>query len=191
MYDQVKVLGFHKKLAEWEFTFPLNVVMEYEFVPEGETAEETRKSTLAFTKRLNALMPAVSAVYEKQCQVYYAFREFPCVYKLMFTTEAFNYLSKLYANLDYQLQELNKVLKQQKNSPEFAEYFDKSTELLNVNVWEMMVEDFNAFEPVSVERMNESKAKDPEFNRWSEPTVDWNKVKDLYKSELKSLKEKK
>lgn len=60
----------------------------------------------------------------------------------MFTNVAFNYLAKLYAFLDYQLQEFNKMVKSYKNVPELTDYFSRYESLMDMKVWDTMVEDF-------------------------------------------------
>lgn len=191
MYEQLKVLEMKRKLKEWEFTFHPSIPYENAFVPVGDTDEARRKSTLAFVKKLNGLTPTFDSVQEKQFKVFSAFGEFECVYKLMFTSVAFNYLAKQYALLDYQLQEFNKTVKSYKNVPELTEYFARYQSLVEMKVWEVMVEDFNYFETVTQARVEEFKVKDPSFTMPYTPNVDWDAVKEIYKTTLKSAKENK
>jgi hypothetical protein len=191
MYEQLKVLEMKRKLKEWDFTFHPSIPYENAFVPAGDTDEARRKSTLAFVKKLNSLNPTFDAVQEKQFKVFTAFSEFECVYKLMFTSVAFNYLAKQYALLDYQLQEFNKTVKSYKNVPELTEYFARYQSLLEMKVWDVMVEDFTYFEKVTQSRVEEFKIKDPDFSMPYTPNVDWDAVKEIYKSTLKSAKENK
>lgn len=180
-----------RQLKAWDFTFHPSIPYENAFVPAGNTDEERRKSTLAFVKKLNGLAPAFDAVQDRQFKVFFAFSEFECVYKLMFTNVAFNYLAKLYAFLDYQLQEFNKMVKSYKNVPELTDYFSRYESLMDMKVWDTMVEDFTFFETVTNERVASFKLKDPDFSMPYTPNVDWDEVKELYKSTLKGLKEKK
>lgn len=191
MYQNLKVLEMKRQLKAWDFTFHPSIPYENAFVPAGNTDEERRKSTLAFVKKLNGLAPAFDAVQDRQFKVFFAFSEFECVYKLMFTNVAFNYLAKLYAFLDYQLQEFNKMVKSYKNVPELTDYFSRYESLMDMKVWDTMVEDFTFFETVTNERVASFKLKDPDFSMPYTPKVDWDEVKELYKSTLKGLKEKK
>jgi len=191
MYQNLKVLEMKRQLKAWDFTFHPSIPYENAFVPAGNTDEERRKSTLAFVKKLNGLTPAFDAVQDRQFKVFLAFSEFECVYKLMFTNVAFNYLAKLYAFLDYQLQEFNKMVKSYKNVPELTDYFSRYESLMDMKVWDTMVEDFTFFETVTNERVASFKLKDPDFSMPYTPNVDWDEVKELYKSTLKGLKEKK
>lgn len=191
MYQNLKVLEMKRQLKAWDFTFHPSIPYENAFVPAGNTDEERRKSTLAFVKKLNGLTPAFDAVQDRQFKVFFAFSEFECVYKLMFTNVAFNYLAKLYAFLDYQLQEFNKMVKSYKNVPELTDYFSRYESLMDMKVWDTMVEDFTFFETVTNERVASFKLKDPDFSMPYTPNVDWDEVKELYKSTLKGLKEKK
>jgi len=191
MYQNLKVLEMKRQLKAWDFTFHPSIPYENAFVPAGNTDEERRKSTLAFVKKLNGLAPAFDAVQDRQFKVFFAFSEFECVYKLMFTNVAFNYLAKLYAFLDYQLQEFNKMVKSYKNVPELTDYFSRYESLMDMKVWDTMVEDFTFFETVTNERVASFKLKDPDFSMPYTPNVDWDEVKELYKSTLKGLKEKK
>lgn len=190
-YEKVKVLKLRREMELKNFTFHPLVFLEESFVPAGETDMEKRKSTLAFTKKLNSLSSDLDTLFEKKFQVYTALTEFKCVYKLMETEEAFNYLAKLYAGLDYSLQELNKFLKSQKNAPELLNDVKEFDELLSLNVWETMAEDFKYMEPVCEQRLNVSKERFPKYEFWSKHSVDWDKVKENYKESLKQKKQKK
>lgn len=190
-YNKVTVLRLSSFMKGNNFTFHPIMALEDNFNPVGDTDMEKRKSTLAFTKKLNSLSKTLDEAFDKKFKVHASFHEFKCVYKLMESETAFNYLAKLYAGLDYSLQELNKFLKSQKNSPEVMQDFEKFEELLTLNVWETMNNDFEYFKVITHKRLERSKERFPNHDMWESSQPDMEKVKELYKETLKKLKESK
>lgn len=190
-YDKVAVLKLSKLMKEKNFTFHPLLALEDNFEPVGKDDMEKRKATIAFTKKLNSLSKALDESFDKKFKVYSSFHEFKCVYKLMESATAFNYLAKLYAALDYSLQELNKFLKSQKNVPEVMQDFNGFEELLELNVWDTMNKDFEYFQTVTAKRLARSKERFPKHDMWEQSEPNMEKVKELYKETLKKLKESK
>lgn len=155
--------------------------MEHVFVATGETDQEKRKSSLSFVKRMSALEQPLDELFQKQGEVLKSFSDFEIIYKMGSNEVAFYSLASLYSKLEKSLKDFNKSLKKHSNQPEIVEYFKEAEPYLSTNVFNLMKEDFDLFETVTVERMNEHKARFPDFNNWDSPVPDWEIVKERYK----------
>ncbi len=156
-------------------------VMEFEFEPTGETDQDKRKSSLAFVKRMNAMNQSLEELYEEQHKLFLAFSEMPVMFKLGFSEVTFYALVPQYVKLEKALKNFQKTLKKHSSHPEVVAYYKNLEPHLSTNVYEMMKSDFAEFEKVTVERMAESKARFPNWDRWDEPTPDWTLVNQKYK----------
>lgn len=156
-------------------------VLEFEFEPFGETDQDKRKSSMAFVKRMNALNPAFEELYEEQHHLLQAFSDMPVVYKLGLNENAFYSLVPSYVKLEKCLKSFQKCLKKHSGQPEVVEYYKKAEDYLSTNVYEMMKQDFALFEAVTTERMVETKAKYPHWDKWDSATPNWELVNLKYK----------
>lgn len=156
--------------------------MEFSFEPFGEDDQAKRKSSLAFVKKMTQLQAHLEDMYVVQKNLLKATDEFAVVFKLGSNEVAFYALAPLYAKLEKALKEFFKTLKKYQNLPDVAEYFKKAEVYSNVNVFDMMKEDFSEFEKVTTVRMEADKKRFPDFKHWDSATPDWDVVKEKYKS---------
>lgn len=180
----------YKSLDMFQFfyqNYKLNPVsvLEFNFEPSGADDQEKRKSSLSFVKRMNTVSPALNELYDAQVRMVSDYQEMRVVYKLGFNFNAFNVLAPLYAKLEKNVKEFQRLLKKHSSHPEVVEYYKSAESELPVNVYDMMKEDFAAFEKVTTVRIAEAKASDPHWTLWDSELPNWETVNQLYKNAKK------
>lgn len=180
----------YKSLELFQFFFQsyrLNpvAVLEFNFEPTGADDQEKRKASMSFVKRMNTVSPALNELYDAQCRMLGDYPEMRVVYKLGFNLHAYNVLAPLYARLEKNVKEFQRLLKKHSSHPDVSAYYKLAEEQLPSNVYEMMKEDFAAFETVTVQRLEDAKAKHPDWDMWDGASPDWEVVNQLYKNAKK------
>jgi hypothetical protein len=180
----------YKSLQMFQFfkeQYKLNpvAVLEFNFEPVGADDQEKRKSSLTFVKRINTVSPSLNELYDAQVRMVSDYHEMSVMYKLGFNFHAFNALVPLYAKLEKNVKEFQRLLKKHSSHPEVVSYYKEAESHLPANVYEMMKEDFALFETVTVERMKEVKAKDSAWTMWDSEHPDWDTINRLYKEAKK------
>lgn len=180
----------YKSLEMFQFflqNYKLNpvAVLEFNFEPTGADDQEKRKASMSFVKRMNTVSPALHELYDAQCRMLGDYPEMRVVYKLGFNLHAYNVLAPLYAKLEKNVKEFQRLLKKHSSHPDVVEYYKLAEAQLPSNVYEMMKEDFAAFETVTVPRLEDAKAKDPDWDMWDGASPDWEHVNQLYKNAKK------
>lgn len=180
----------YKSLELFQFfvqSYRLNpvAVLEFNFEPTGADDQEKRKASMSFVKRMNTVSPALNELYDAQCRMLGDYPEMRVVYKLGFNLHAYNVLAPLYARLEKNVKEFQRLLKKHSSHPDVVTYYKLAEEQLPSNVYEMMKEDFAAFETVTVQRLEDAKAKHPDWDMWDGASPDWEVVNQLYKNAKK------
>lgn len=180
----------YKSLALFQFFrehYRLNpvAVLEFDFEPTGADDQEKRKASLSFVKRMNTVSPALHELYDAQVRMVSDSQEMYVVYKMGFNFNAFNVLAPMYAKLEKNVKEFQRLLKKHSNHPEVAEYYKAAEAELPSNVYEMMKSDFAAFEAVTVRRMVVEKERYPEWTLWDSEHPNWESINQLYKNTKK------
>lgn len=160
-------------------------VLEFNFEPSGADDQEKRKASMSFVKRMNTVSPSLNELYDAQCRMLGDYPEMRVVYKLGFNLHAFNVLAPLYARLEKNVKEFQRLLKKHSSHPEVVEYYKLAEAQLPTNVYEMMKEDFGAFETETVQRLDAAKEKYPDWDMWDAAQPDWEAVNQLYKNAKK------
>jgi len=180
----------YKSLELFQFfaqNYRLNpvAVLEFNFEPTGADDQEKRKASMSFVKRMNTVSPALNELYDAQCRMLGDYPEMRVVYKLGFNLHAYNVLAPLYARLEKNVKEFQRLLKKHSSHPDVAAYYKLAEEHLPSNVYEMMKEDFAVFETVTVQRLEDAKVKHPDWDMWDGASPDWEVVNQLYKNAKK------
>lgn len=180
----------YKSLEMFQFflqNYKLNpvAVLEFNFEPTGADDQEKRKASMSFVKRMNTVSPALNELYDAQCRMLGDYPEMRVVYKLGFNLHAYNVLAPLYAKLEKNVKEFQRLLKKHSSHPDVVEYYKLAEGQLSSNVYEMMKEDFAAFETVTVPRLEDAKAKYLDWDMWDGASPDWEHVNQLYKNAKK------
>lgn len=177
---EYKVLEMQKFFND---NYKLHAVSDLEesFTPVGNTDQEKRKSSLTFVKRMSILQEPLDELFNNQCELISAFSEFRTTYKMGLNENAFYDLASSYAKLEKSLKDFLKNLKKHSNQPEIANHFESALPYLSTNVFNMMKEDFEAFEVVTKERMEINKERYPDFDRWDNHYPNWETIKERYK----------
>lgn len=180
----------YKSLEMFQFflqNYKLNpvAVLEFNFEPTGADDQEKRKSSMSFVKRMNTVSPALNELYDAQCRMLGDYPEMRVVYKLGFNLHAYNVLAPLYARLEKNVKEFQRLLKKHSSHPDVVEYYKLAEVKLPSNVYEMMKEDFAAFETVTCTRLEDAQSKYPDWHMWDGSSPDWELVNQLYKNAKK------
>lgn len=180
----------YKSLEMFQFflqNYKLNpvAVLEFNFEPTGADDQEKRKASMSFVKRMNTVSPALNELYDAQCRILGDYPEMRVVYKLGFNLHAYNVLAPLYAKLEKNVKEFQRLLKKHSSHQDVVDYYKLAEDKLPSNVYEMMKEDFAAFETVTVPRLEDAKAKYPDWDMWDGASPDWEHVNQLYKNAKK------
>lgn len=180
----------YKSLDLFQFfyqNYKLNpvAVLEFNFEPTGVDDQDKRKASMSFVKRMNTVSPALNELYDAQVRMVSDYPEMRVLYKLGFNLHAYNVLAPLYARLEKNVKEFQRLLKKHSSHPEVVEYYKLAETQLPTNVYDMMKEDFGVFQTVTVQRLDTAKEKNPDWDMWDSAYPDWEVVNQLYKNAKK------
>lgn len=156
-------------------------VLEYNFDNAGEHDLDKRGKSNNFVARLRTISNNFDAMYQHQHQVMSSFVEIPCVAKLACNENAFNYLAPIYARIAIACKNFRKAYKENENVPEVKEYFKEAYDMLEINVYQMMKDDFAILQPIVAERMENDKKKFKDFSCAYSSDINWEVVNEQFK----------
>lgn len=156
-------------------------VLEYNFDNAGEHDLEKRGKSNNFVARLRTISANFDAMYQHQHHVMNSFTEIQCVANLACNENAFNYLSPIYAKVAISCKNFRKAYKENEKVPEVKEYFQEAYDMLGLNVYQMMKDDFCVLQPIVAERMENDKKKFKDFICSYSSDINWEVVNETFK----------
>lgn len=156
-------------------------VLEYNFDTSGEHDLEKRGKSNNFVARLRTISPNFDAMYQHQFQVMSSFSEISCVSKLACNENAFNYLAPIYAKIAIACKNFRKAYKENEKVPELKEYFKEAYDMLDINVYQMMKDDFAVLQPIVHERMENDKKRFKNYDPVYSSYINWELVNENFK----------
>lgn len=156
-------------------------VLEYNFDNAGEHDLDKRGKSNNFVARLRTISTNFDAMYQQQHAVMSSFVEISCVAKLACNENAFNYLAPIYAKIAIACKNFRKAYKENEKVPEVKEYFKEAYDMLEINVYQMMKDDFSVLQLIVVERMEEDKKKFKDFSNAYSSDINWEFVNEAFK----------
>lgn len=141
-------------------------------------------------KRLGKLSKPFNETWGHHLKVLDAMRDLRYLHNTVFNRRGLESLVEQYAMLDHRLKGLNKAVKQQKNFPEVGEYYQRFDYLLEMNVFDLMREDFLALQELAEARYESIVKQSPDHD-WSrvEATLHEADLGGCYKEAVKKAKE--
>lgn len=122
-------------------------------------------------KQLHKAMPAFSQTWKEQLNVMAAFREFPFLFRTVFTEEGVSSLMKEFVGLEVAIKALNKAIKAHKQHPIVDEYYQRFDYLTQMNTFDIMKDDMAVVIPKASQRLHLTKSR--------YTTHDWSRVSDI------------
>lgn len=183
MKNTLQVLSLNEKLKNSEnFQLHPQVVFESQFVAIGNDIEK-KEQTDKFTKRLRAMMRDMNLLHELHSNIMNSLKDFKVYYKLVNSNFGYSILAQQYALLEKSLKNYNKFVKSQKHNPEILTLCEEFNDLVEINVFEMMLSDLDVFKDEVENRIKQHSEKYPDFKPRSEVSseVDFEKIKKAYK----------
>lgn len=175
--------SFKTELSNGLLNYPINEMDDAYFEEHGKPPSGK------YAKMLRRATPIANEVWLQSLAVKTTLHDIKHLNDFVFTNRGMESLVEMYAALNVELQDLNKLIKKTKQEQPLQEYYEQYSELYSVNVFDMMVTDLETLMPYVVERNDVYNASFPESNSVLTHTTD--DMKAYFKEACKDYKEKK
>lgn len=132
-------------------------------------------------KRMKVLSPILDELHNAQMALSELYKEFRYCHAYGCGQTTFHYMASLYGSLAKRVKEFTALVKKHSSQPEIAKYYDNLPNVIHLDVYQLMRDDFEAALPVFQARREADILKYPTWTNWEPVEADWEIVNARFK----------